>query len=82
MMARVSLGHTGRNVFNPPKTLTLIFALFIMATLARVVLPLFFAQQYRLWIMLSLTLWAAAFLLFIITYAKALLTPRTDGKPG
>ncbi|PID65117.1 MAG: NnrS family protein [Gammaproteobacteria bacterium] len=82
MMARVSLGHTGRNVFSPPKIVTPIFILFIMATFARVVFPLFFAQQYRLWIMLSLMLWAAAFLLFIISYAKALITPRVDGKPG
>ena len=60
MMARVSLGHTGRNVFDPPKILKSIFLLLITAAIVRVLLPLFFSDFYALWIGLSQALWATS----------------------
>lgn len=82
MMARVALGHTGRSIQDPPVVLSPIFLLLALALFARVVLPLFAAGHYVLWIGLSQALWLAAFGLFALTYAPILIRPRVDGQPG
>jgi len=82
MMARVSLGHTGRNVFDPPKGLTLIFVLLASAALARVLGPLLLPAHAGIWLMLSQLLWIAGFGLFLVFYAPMLLRPRIDGRWG
>jgi uncharacterized protein involved in response to NO len=82
MMARVSLGHTGNNVFEPPKILHLIFGLLFAGAISRVILPLFFNQFYMHLISLSQILWIAAFLLFFIVYAPMLIKARVDGRFG
>ena len=82
MMARVSLGHTGNNVFNPPKILHLIFALIFIGALIRVIFPLFLDQHYHLLITLSQGLWIAAFTLFFIKFSPMLIKARTDGRFG
>ncbi len=40
MMARVSLGHTGRDIKNPPKVVSWIFSLMVAAAIFRVFLPM------------------------------------------
>lgn len=40
MMARLSLGHTGRNVFDPPKILGPLFACLFAGAIVRVVAPM------------------------------------------
>jgi uncharacterized protein involved in response to NO len=82
MMARVSLGHTGNNVFEPPKVLHWIFGLLFVGAIARVILPIFLSQYYVQLIGLSQVLWIVAFLLFFIIYAPMLIKARTDGRYG
>ena len=82
MMARISLGHTGRNVFEPPAALPAVMLLLAAALLVRVLLPMLFAAQYGLWIMLSQGLWIAAFLVFLVLYTPILTQPRVDGQDG
>ncbi|MGW8227735.1 MAG: NnrS family protein [Gammaproteobacteria bacterium] len=82
MMARVTLGHTGRNVFEPPKILLAIFVMLLMSAFSRVFLPLLLPQQYLLWVQLSQLLWLAAFLFLLWTYLPMLIKPRVDGRYG
>jgi len=82
MMARVSLGHTGRNVFDPPKILSWLFALILAASVVRVIIPLLTAQHYLLWIGISQFLWIAVFCLFFYIYFPILLRQRVDGRDG
>ncbi|MGV8918891.1 MAG: NnrS family protein [Pseudomonas sp.] len=77
MLARVSLGHTGRPL-QPPKAINVAFMLINAAAFARVVLVPFCSAG--LW--LSGGLWALAFVLFLRYYAGMFFTPRPDGGPG
>ncbi len=82
MMARVVLGHTGRNVFDPPKIVGPMLAILALGAIVRVFLPLFDVQHYLWWMGLSQVLWVAAFVVFLWVYAPMLIRPRIDGKPG
>jgi uncharacterized protein involved in response to NO len=82
MMARVSLGHTGRNVKNPPGATTIALMALIVGSLFRVALPLMAASHYLIWILASQVLWIAAFLIFVIIYSPMLIKPRVDGQFG
>ena len=82
MMARVSLGHTGRNIHTPPRSVIWVFGLVIFATLSRVLLPIVLPEYYRLSVMLAASGWIVAFGLFCITYWPILSKPRIDGTPG
>jgi len=82
MMARVALGHTGRNVFDPPKILSVIFIMLLLSAFSRVFLPLLLVQHYLLWLMLSQLLWLAAFIFLLWTYLPMLIKPRVDGRYG
>ena len=81
MMARVSLGHTGRDIYAPRPVLFVCFGLLMVAATVRVWLPLT-GVSYSVVIISSQVAWVAAFALFIGMYAPFLLTPRVDGKPG
>jgi len=82
MMARVSLGHTGRNIHTPPRSVVWVFGLVILATVSRVLLPIVLPEYYRLSVMLAASGWMAAFGLFCIAYWPILSKPRIDGSPG
>jgi uncharacterized protein involved in response to NO len=82
MMARVSLGHTGNNVFKPPRILNPIFILLFAGTFIRVILPIFLQAYYPLLIIISQLLWITAFALFFIKYAPMLIKARADGQFG
>ena len=82
MMARVALGHTGRDVFNPPRALNTIFTLMFAGSVVRVILPIIFADYYSTLILVSQVLWIVAFIEFVLTYSAMLLKPRIDGKYG
>jgi len=81
MMARVSLGHTGRPL-EPPPIMTLAFVTINLAALARVALPLLFPAAYTRGMDVAGLIWIAAFGLFVAVYGPMLLRPRVDGKPG
>lgn len=82
MMARVSLGHTGRNVRQPPKAVVYILLTLSVAAVIRVFLPLLDLEHYRLWIAGSQIFWILAFAGFLVVYFPILLRPRIDGQPG
>ena len=81
MMARVSLGHTGRLLEAAP-LMTLAFVAINLAAFIRVVLPLFFPAAYAQGMAAAGLMWIAAFGLFAAIYTPILLRPRVDGKPG
>ncbi len=82
MMSRISLGHTGRNIMQPPSGLALMFLVLLICACVRVIFPLLFTGFELLWVGLSQGLWISAFLLFLYHYAAILKNPRMDGKPG
>lgn len=82
MMARVSLGHTGRNIHQPPASVFWIFGLCIAAALFRILMPLVLPEAYRISVMLAAGCWIAAFTWFCIVYWPILSKPRIDGTPG
>jgi uncharacterized protein involved in response to NO len=81
MMARVSLGHTGRTLA-PPRPMTVAFAAINLAAFARAVVPIFAPAWYFEALVAAGTLWVVAFGLFLICYAPMLARPRVDGKAG
>jgi uncharacterized protein involved in response to NO len=82
MMARVSLGHSGRSIHEPPRLIVLAFPVLILAAIVRVFMPWFFPESYLLWIQASQWLWIVSFSLFVFTYFSVLVQPRIDGRAG
>jgi len=82
MMARVILGHTGRDVRSPPPFTAYTFMTLTIGAIVRIGFTLFDQNNYTYWIFISQLLWVAAFILFLFIYAKMLFQPRTDGLPG
>jgi uncharacterized protein involved in response to NO len=82
MMSRVSLGHTGRNVFEPPSIIFWSFAILLAGVIVRVIFPLFTMDLYLYWIGISQLLWMIAFAIFVYVYAPMLLSARVDGRDG
>ncbi len=82
MMARVSLGHSGRSIHEPPQSIFLAFLLLIVTSIVRVLLPIAMPDYHLVWIQLSQFFWMATFVVFLSAYAPMLIQPRTDGKPG
>ena len=82
MMSRVSLGHTGRNVLQPPAGLSVAFILLLAGAVIRVILPLLMPTEYALWVVLSQVCWIIAFSMFLILFFPILISPRIDGRPG
>ena len=82
MMARVSLGHTGRSIHQPPKMVNAIFALMVLAFISRVFIPLVDMDDYLLWVMIAQGAWIACFVLFCISYLPMLSRERPDGLFG
>ena len=82
MIARVILGHTGRNVQNPPKTVAIALIVLIAGAIVRVIAPLIAESHYIIWVAASQILWITAFSMFIVTYFPMLVKPRIDGQFG
>ena len=78
MIARVSLGHTGRPL-QPPKVMAWAFALLNLGVLCRVVLVVWLPMQG---LSLAAACWVVAFLLFAWHYGPMFWQPRVDGQPG
>ena len=81
MMARVSLGHTGRPLKVGPG-MTIAFAAVNLAAVTRGLLPILYPQWLSQLVILSGGLWLVAYAIFIIVYVPILLQPRLDGKSG
>ena len=82
MMARVALGHTGRNVFEPPKILFWCFIILLIGAIVRVFFPLLDINHYINWIVVSQILWLLSFSIFLVVYTPILMKKRVDGEDG
>lgn len=82
MMSRVTLGHTGRDVQQPPAAVTPLLLLLLLGATVRVLLPLLLPEHYLVWIITSQVLWVAAFMIFCVQYSPYLLHSRIDGQAG
>ncbi len=82
MMARISLGHSGRNIRQAPPLITLAFISIALSAITRVFFPILFPAQYPLWISISQWLWILGFTVFIAIYLPILIRPRIDGQRG
>ncbi len=81
MMARVSLGHTGR-ALRASNTIAIAFALINLAALFRVLLPALIPAGYDSFLLISTYCWLAAFSLFVVVYTPILSSARADGQAG
>ncbi|MCG7911415.1 MAG: NnrS family protein, partial [Candidatus Thiodiazotropha taylori] len=81
MMARVALGHTGREI-DANRTMALAFILINIAVVIRVFVPLTGLLSYQTCITLSAVAWSICYLLFSMIYLPILIRPRIDGRPG
>lgn len=79
MMSRVSLGHTGRSIYEPPAFIPLAFVFLVLAIIFRFLMPVFFPIFYPAWINFAAGAWLLAFVIFIACYANILIKPRIDG---
>lgn len=78
MIARVTLGHTGR-ALQPPRSMTWAFMLFNLGALARVFV-VDWAYFPGLWI--AAICWSLSFAMYVWNYAPMLWQARVDGNPG
>jgi uncharacterized protein involved in response to NO len=81
MMARVALGHTGREM-RAPRAVALGFVLLNVGALFRVAAPIAWPGAYGTWVLIAGMLWNIAFLAFALVYSPVLVRPRVDGQPG
>jgi uncharacterized protein involved in response to NO len=80
VIARVSLGHTGRPLVLP-RGMVLAFVAIQLAAVIRV-LTGFNLIPWHPGIGASALLWLLAYGLFLVRYTGVLASPRADGKPG
>ena len=81
MMARVALGHTGREIRTLPGIGMGLALMFAGALLRSPILAMF--PQITHWTYnLSILFWCIAYLVFLFHYTVPLLTTRADGKDG
>ncbi len=81
MMARVSLGHTGRQLI-VRHTIIIAFVLILIAALVRVLAGVFLTNFSHYFIFASVIAWCLAYGVFVLVYFPILTKPRADGKPG
>jgi uncharacterized protein involved in response to NO len=81
MMARVTLGHTGR-MLQASSVMTIAFVAITGSAVLRVFGPWVRADLTRTALISSGTLWSLAFALYVIGNTRFLTTPRPDGKEG
>lgn len=82
MMARVTLGHTGRAVYPPARGMLSAFLLVLAGAVVRVLVPLVDPAALAWAAPLAALLWMLGFAFFFAIHAPMLLRPRVDGKPG
>ncbi len=82
MISRISLGHTGRNINEPPKVLIWVFLSLFIGALVRVIMPIIMPSAYLHIIGLAQALWIIAFVLFLSSYLMIFIKPRVDGQAG
>lgn len=81
MIARVSLGHSGRPL-QVGRWIVCAFIAIILSALARTVMILFLPSLAINGYVISAILWVIAFTIFSVLYYPVLTQPRLDGRPG
>ncbi len=81
MMTRTTRGHTARPLEAGPADVAC-YWLVLGAALVRVGVPWLAPQATMPAVLASAAMWSSGFALFAATYARALLQPRLDGRPG
>lgn len=81
MIVRVTMGHTGRMIYQGPN-MWFAFMAILLAALLRGVGVSFWPQHMLLMINLAAAFWILAFGLFIVKFGFMLIRPRADGHPG
>jgi uncharacterized protein involved in response to NO len=81
MMARVSLGHTGRMLV-APRAMASSFVAITLAALARVLVPWLAPGHYSAGLIAAGVFWVLAFVIFLAVHTPILSQPRVDGRPG
>ncbi|MGR5176633.1 NnrS family protein [Vibrio mediterranei] len=81
MISRVTMGHTGRAIYQGPN-MTLAFFAVVFAAVIRSVGVAMWPQHMFVMIDLSAGLWAFAFAMYVYHFGRMLITPRVDGHPG
>ncbi len=81
MMARVAIGHTGRQMI-AAKSTVIGFWLLNIAVVIRAILPLLIPEWWWIFALIAGVLWTVAFGMFLYVYLPILLRPRVDGAPG
>ncbi|GAA5647221.1 NnrS family protein [Vibrio proteolyticus] len=81
MIARVTMGHTGRAIYQGPD-MRLAFAAIVLAALVRGLGVALLPQFMMWWLDISAALWVLAFGLYLWRFGYMLVTPRQDGHPG
>jgi uncharacterized protein involved in response to NO len=79
MMARVSLGHTGR-LLEPARSAQWAFRCLVGAALVRIGAPLLRSDWYLEALIGAALLWSSAFALFLLGYFKILVSARADAR--
>ena len=82
MMSRISLGHTGRDINQPPAILKWVFIMLFIGAFTRIIMPIIVPSVYLHIIGVSQILWIAAFTIFLIQYSMIFIKARVDGMPG
>jgi uncharacterized protein involved in response to NO len=78
MMARVTLGHTGRDIYQQPLLMALLLASIVLTATTRVFAPLVDPVHYQQWIAVAGGMWIFSFALFSVIFIPMALTPRAD----
>lgn len=81
MMARVSLGHSGR-MLAAPRAMSVAFLAITLAAVARLLGSWLLPGLYREVLLVTALGWSVAFGVFLFVYTPMLLAPRVDGRPG
>ena len=81
MISRVTMGHTGRAIYEGPN-MSIAYIAIISVALIRSLGVAFFPEHLMLIVNISGALWILAFVMYLVLFGKMLLTPRVDGHPG
>jgi uncharacterized protein involved in response to NO len=78
---RAALGHTGRDL-TVGRAIAAAYVLLTLGVAARVFAPALWPSRYLWTLLVSGSLWTAAFSVYLIVYTPILTLTRIDGKPG
>ncbi|PMJ92602.1 NnrS family protein [Vibrio sp. 10N.261.55.A7] len=81
MIARVTMGHTGRAIYEGPN-MSVAFVALALAGVIRGIGVTFFPGSLIMMVNISGGLWILAFTMYIGFFGYMLVTPRKDGHPG